>query len=204
MFMTAPMGNCKSAGERFFRLYYKHCVTPDLDTLFNLLNAIHSLNDKLRKATGESFFEYDEFLALKALRNLFHHEIELINEIRIFSVDELPSIATDLLFMCLIPNKLIPLLCKRVDKKDEAAIRSTFKWYGGIVNINPCIFNFSVHTFEKLQALNLKLEGEEYAKFESTYQSEEEDGRSHFVTGNLTCHAENVEKILSMTLIDRD
>lgn len=132
-------------------------------------------------------------MALKALRNLFQHEIELISEIRIVPVDKLPSIATDLLFMCLIPSNLIPLLCKRTDKKEEAAIRSTFKWYGGVVNINPCVFNFGVLTFEKLQALNLKLEGEEYTRFERTYQSEEEEGRSHFVTGNLTCHGGNVE-----------
>jgi hypothetical protein len=74
------MESSQAAAERFFRFYHRYCIEPDQDTLFNLLNSIHSLNDRLKKATGEHFYECYEFLTLKALRNLFHHEAELVNE----------------------------------------------------------------------------------------------------------------------------
>ena len=86
--MDATIAACK----RFFRLYHKHCVSPDPDTLFNLLNGIHSLNDKLNSSRKENFFKCSEFIALKALRNLFHHQEELINALRIIPVNDLPPI----------------------------------------------------------------------------------------------------------------
>lgn len=203
---TATIASCKSAGERFFRLCHKHYVEPDIDTLFNLLNSIHSFNDKLRKATGEHFFELNEFIALKALRNLVHHQAELINEVRIFPVAKLPPINTDLLFLCLIPSNLVLLSFEQMDKKrrecEEIIIRSTLKWYGNVVNINPCLFNFAIHAFERLKTLDIKLKGDEYAEFENSYQFEEEAGYSHFITGNISCHAGNVEDILATAFAD--
>jgi len=50
--MTAQAENNKPIFERFFRLYNKFCNQQDADSLFNLLNAIHSLNDRLNKSTG--------------------------------------------------------------------------------------------------------------------------------------------------------
>ena len=191
------------AGERFFRLYHKHCVSPDEDTLFNLLEAIHSLNDKLQKATSDNFFDCHEFTVLKALRNFFHHESELINEVRSISVANLP-ISTDLMFLCLVPTNLVLQSIDQLDKKrrmqEEAIIRSTVKWYGNVANINPCLFNFAVHAFVKLRAMNFKIEGDEYAEFERSYQFEEDEGHSHFVTGDINCHAGNVEKVISAAL----
>jgi len=194
--------SCQAAGERFFRLYSKHCVRPDVDTLFNLLNSIHSLNDKLNGATGKNFFDNSEFVALKALRNLFHHEIELINEIRLIPVNKLPAITTDLLFLCLVPSRLVVSSFEKIEKKrrvrEENVIRNTLKWYNTVVNINPCIFNFAVHTYQKLMQLGLELRGAEYLDFQSSYEFEEENGYSHFVTGDIGCHAGSVEKLLEV------
>jgi hypothetical protein len=39
-----------AAAERYFRAYHRHCTRPDEDSLFDLLNALHSLNDKLSKS----------------------------------------------------------------------------------------------------------------------------------------------------------
>jgi hypothetical protein len=196
---------CKFAGERFFRLYHRHCVSPDDDTLFSLLTAIHSLNDKLQKATSDNFFECHEFIVLKALRNLLHHEAELINVVRSISVANLP-ISTDLMFLCLVPKSLVFQSIEQLDKKrrvqDEAIIRSTLKWYGNVVNINPCLFNFAVHAFEKLRAIGFKIEGDEYAEFDCSYHFEEDVGRSHFVTGDINCHAGSVEEVLSVAFAD--
>lgn len=201
--MTGPlMESCQAAGERFFRLYHGHCVEPDKDTLFNLLNSIHSLNDRLRKATGEHFFNCNEFVALKALRNLFHHEAELVNEVRIIPVEKLPPVSTDLLFLCLVPNRLVLLSFEQLDRKrhthEEETIRSTLKWYRNVVNINPCVFNFAVHAFEKLKALGVQIGGNEYAEFQASYEFEEEAGHSHFITGDIICHAGSVEEVLAV------
>jgi hypothetical protein len=46
----------EAAGERYFRLYCKHVTQPDVDTLFNLLEGMHSLNDRLGKQTGGKVF----------------------------------------------------------------------------------------------------------------------------------------------------
>lgn len=196
------MESCQAAGERFFRLYHGHCVEPDKDTLFNLLNSIHSLNDRLWKATGEHFFSCNEFVALKALRNLFHHEAELINEVRIIPVEKLPSVSTDLLFLCLVPSRLVLLSFEKLDRKrcahDKENIRSTLKWYGNVVNINPCVFNFAVHAFEKLRAFGVQIGGDQYAEFQASYEFEEEAGHSHFITGDIICHAGSVEEVVAV------
>lgn len=71
---TQTDNNNKSIFERFFRLYNKFCTQQDADSLFNLLNAIHSLNDRLNKSSGDNFFQNNEFISIKALRNLFHHQ----------------------------------------------------------------------------------------------------------------------------------
>jgi hypothetical protein len=195
-----------NAGERFFRLYHRHCVEPDQDTLFALLNAAHSLNDRLEKQTGSNFFGCNEFIALKALRNLLHHETELKHEIRILPVRELPLITTDLLFLCLVPRQLVERSIEQIGRKrreqDEAIIRSTLKWYGNVVNINPCIFNFAVHVFEKLRSLGLELNSDEYVEFSTSYQYEAEHGHSHFVTGDIGCNVGSVEQLLAVAFAD--
>lgn len=196
------MKSCQAAGERFFRVYHKHCVKPDKDTLFNLLNSIHGLNDKVRKATGGLFFGCNEFIALKALRNLFHHEVELVNEVRIIPVEKLPLLSTDSLFLCLVPRDLVLQSFEQLERKrrahEEGIIRSTLKWYGNVVNINPCVFNFAVHVFEKLQALGVQVGGDEYAEFQARYEFEEEAGHSHFISGDIICHAGSVEQVLAV------
>jgi len=196
------MESCQAAGERFFRLYRWHCVKPDKDTLFNLLNSVHSLNDRLRKATGEHFFNCNEFVALKALRNLLHHEAELVNEVRIIPVEKLPPVSTDLLLLCLVPSRLVLLSFEQLNRKrrahEEEVVRSTLKWYGNVVNINPCVFNFAVHAFEKLRASGVQIDGGEYAEFQASYEFEEESGQSHFITGDIICHAGSVEEVLAV------
>lgn len=196
------MKSCQAAGERFFRVYHKHCVKPDKDTLFNLLNSTHGLNDKVRKATGGHFFGCNEFIALKALRNLFHHEVELVNEVRIIPVEKLPLLSTDSPFLCLVPRDLVLQSFAQLERKrrvhEEGIIRSTLKWYGNVVNINPCLFNFAVHVFEKLKTLGVQVGGDEYAEFQASYEFEDEAGHSHFIAGDIICHAGSVEQVLAV------
>lgn len=190
------------AGNRFFRLYHKHCVSPDNDTLFNLLNATHSLNDRLNNNLDKNFYDSYEFISLKALRNLFHHQEELINGVRIVPVDQLPSLSTDMLYLCLIHSdtviKSIEAIPKKRKAREESIIRDTLKWYKTVVNINPCIFNFAVKVYETFVANDIPLDGDEYLEFHSSYLFEEENQHNHYITGDIYSHAGGIDGVLDV------
>ena len=195
-------GATASAADRFFRAYEIHCVAPNADSLFNLLNALHSLNDKMIKEHKNNFFDLKEFVALQTLRNLFHHQSELLNDVRIIPVAKLPPITTDLLFLCLtsraLVEKAIDGIPKKRKPKDELMTRKSLKWYGNVVNINPCIFNFAVHVYEKMKSLKIDLESEAHAVFQESYDFEKHAGHSHFISGDIACHAGSVTTVLEI------
>lgn len=198
--MESSLKSTEAAAERFFRQYYKHCTAPDSDTLFNFLNAAHSLNDKLSKSHNKGFFDIEEFTAIKALRNIFHHEGELISEVRVIPANKLPPITTDLLFLCLVPSKLIEqsieLIGKKYREKEEEIIRSVVHWYGSLANINPCIFNFAVKVYEMVVSEGIKVTGEDFKEIENSYRFEIENGYFHYVTGKIMCSAGDTEEVL--------
>lgn len=188
-----------AAIDRFFRSYFNHCVTPDRDTLLNLLNALHSLNDKLQKEVGRNLFGSANFIALKALRNLFHHHTELIHEVKIIPVEDLPPMTTDLLIICLVPRTLVECASAETDRKyreQVAAAFDAFKWYGSIVNIQPCLFNVAVDVFELVADLGTAPSSETYGLFLDSYRREEQNGHEHRVTGDLWCSAGSIAEIL--------
>ncbi len=192
------MNMMDAATDRFFRAYKKHCIAPDEDTLFNLLNALHSFHDKFREVTKSDLFALPNFLALKALRNLFHHEDELLQKIRVVSATGLP-ITTDLAFVCLIERTLVERAAEQERKyrdKILSAVLSAFKWYGSIVNIQPCVFNCAVDVFEAIQRFAINPSSAAYSDFEASYRFEEENDHSHRVTGDILCHASNVNEVL--------
>ncbi|MBE7692824.1 hypothetical protein [Tenacibaculum finnmarkense] len=193
------MNNIKSAFERFFRLYNKFVLQPDNDTLFNLLNAIHSLNDRLDNKS-DKFFKNNEFISLKAIRNLFHHQEELINELKIIPFRDIPNATSDLLYVCLIPNNLVEIAINGIGKeyreKERKIINLTFHWYNTVVNIYPAIFNFAVSVFEKSENLNIDFDCEEYLMFKDTYDNETNNGFSHRVTGKISCGPNDVDKVI--------
>lgn len=196
-----------SAAERFFRAYDNHCVAPDPDSLFNLLNAAHSLNDRLRREFNVNFFALKEFVALKALRNLFHHEEELVSQVRLVAAVSLPT-TTDLLFLCLVRKSLVERAIAGIEKTRRSAqeplVRGALKWYGDVVNLNPCIFNFAVHVYERVRTLGLQLDCPAYAKLQQSYEFEERNGHGHFVSGDILCHAGSVEAVLKTVFAEVD
>jgi hypothetical protein len=194
----ANVTNVSGAAERLFRTYHAHCTNADGDTLFAFLNALHSLHDRLRPA-GVTLFDIPEFSALKALRNLFHHQDELIHLVRIVPIGDMPF-TTDLLTMCVVPRELIERAIEGVEKRfreqaREAAGR-TFHWYGPAVNINPAIFNCMVKVYERLIAEGGPIGGEAFDEFQKSYLCEEANGFSHLVDGRISVHAGNVDELL--------
>ena len=188
-----------AAIDRFFRLYFSHSVAPDQDTLLNLLNGLHGLNDKLQKDVGRNLFASSNFIALKALRNLFHHHVELVHNIKIIPVSDLPPMTTDLLVVCLVPADLIEQAATETDRRYREQVRSAFaafKRYGSIVNIQPCLFNVAVDVFELVAKLNVTPSSDAYMAFEQSYQFEEANGHDHRVSGNIWCSAGSVTEVL--------
>lgn len=194
-----------SAVGRFFRYYYKHSTAPDADTIFELLNSLHSLNDKLKSKLKVDLFDSPYFIALKSLRNFVHHEDEIYSEIRIINQEDI-AFTSDLMYLCLIKTdtveKAINGLDKRRRKVDEATIRSEFKWYDNVVDINPTVFNCAVHVFEKIKSLDIDIQDDCYEEFSDSYAMEEEMGYNHFVTGIISCHPADMEKLRAINFND--
>lgn len=189
------MNALQSATDRVFRAYYNHCQSSDEDTLFNLLNALHSFNDKLKFERNEDLFGSVSFVGLKALRNLFHHHAELLHQIKLISGAGLP-ISVELARLCLVERTLIERAANFPRERSPSTVMTAFKWYGTIADIEPCIFNVVVDVYEKVDALGVPPTSEEFEAFEQSYRREEEDGLNHRVTGDITCRAGDVSTIL--------
>lgn len=196
------LGAAEAAAGRIFRVYERHCVAPDLDTLHDLLNALHSLNDRLEKAVGHDLHDIEEFIAVKVLRNFTHHQEEVRANVRV-----VPTPAqSDLMIMCVVRRDQVERAIQNVRGKwqpaSRAACESRFHWYGDAVNINPCLFNLVVRVYEHINALGLSPPDEDVRSLSAAYSLEEEQGHSHFVDGRLTARAGDVEAILSRIVAD--
>lgn len=191
--------NVGAAAERFFRNYYAHCVRPDRDTLFSLLEAGHSLNDRLKIGADIDFFDFEEFLALKCLRNYFHHQQELRHVVKLVEIADYP-IVTDLAVLCLIHSDIVEAAIQEVPvkhrPKTRTAYQAVFHWYGSIVNINPSIFNFVVLAYERLKDRGIPLTGDAVERFEASYHYEKENDMSHLVDGMLATSVGSISKLL--------
>ncbi|KPH04481.1 hypothetical protein CO657_23570 (plasmid) [Rhizobium acidisoli] len=192
--------NASATAERLMRAYHIHCVAPDPDTLFRFLEAAHSANDRLKKSAGVEFIDIPEFIALKCLRNFFHHHDELRHVVRVVPTAGLP-ILTDLLFMCLAPrdliNEAIVQAPDRFRAQTQAACDFAFHWYGTTVNINPCLFNFVVHAYERLVEASIPISGDEADEYRRSYDFEAQAGQSHFVDGRISTTAGSLDDLLS-------
>jgi hypothetical protein len=200
MATATDLANVSAASERFFRLYHAHCIAPDRDTLFSLLGAGHSLNDRLKAAAGIDFLDFQEFVALKCLRNYFHHQQELRHVVRLIPIGDYPVI-TDLVVLCLLPKQIVDAAIEessdRYRKETQQACENVFHWYDPVVNINPCLFNFVVLVYERLCVARIPLVGDAVEQFEASYRYEEAIGSSHFVDGILSTYAGNLNELLS-------
>lgn len=182
---------------RFFRSYHVHSTEPTVDTLFNLLNVLHSLNDRLRKQTRVGLFDCDEFLALKALRNFFHHEAELPSKI---AVVPLISGMTDLLFMCLARSEHVSraFANPRISAEERSRMESVIRFYGPVADLNPCVFNCAVKVFEKVESLGIApKDNPAYEEFKASYEYESQECLPHLVNGRLRVPVADIPALLA-------
>jgi len=188
--------------ERLFRKYYLHCTAANEDSLFDLINSIHSVNDKISKSHGVNFFSHNGFVVVKALRNLFHHSAELINKMVVLNRAENLVFETDLMHLCLINRDIVDAAVAEIEPKyqetERKIVNDELLWYGEIADINPLIFNMIVYIFEMARSEEIALNGSEYVIFAESYDFEESQGYSHYIDGKISSHSGNSSKIIAL------
>lgn len=198
---TSAVKAATAAADRFFREYSRHCQAPSEDTLFGFFNAAHSLNDKIKSSSGKSLLDFDEFHAVKAFRNFYHHQDELQYSIKVIARDGMPSLICELMHVCLIHRDSVEASIAGIQERyrEESAerIRRTLNWYGDFVDINPCIFNLAVEAFELVQECEMHMCSDAYFDFCDSYAMEEAAGLKHKVAGIISCHASDMDEVLA-------
>lgn len=194
---SAALKSAANAAARLFRAYEGHNRAAGPDTLFLLLTAIHSLDDRLQKAGIAGFEKLEEFAALRALRNFAHHQDEITANVCI-----IPSpVDSDLAFLCLVRREQIERAIEMVVARWRPSVRTAcearFHWYGDAVNINPCLFNFMVLAYEHLVAADVQVDPAAIEAFEASYRFEAREGLPHLIDGRLSAPAGEIDPMLS-------
>ncbi|NQE51879.1 hypothetical protein [Herbaspirillum rubrisubalbicans] len=198
----APKAGTIPAIERFFRKLDIHAQENTLDSLFDLLNALHSMNDKMNGEYRANLFDIPEFLIMKALRNYYQHQDEVGSEIRFFHHDEAPIISS-LMTMCLIERTSLRKAVEAEDIKGDRdakieAMEKALSWYGAVVDINPCLFNLGVHVCMKVENLGIddSLTDETFTEFYGGYVSDKNSGVNIFVDQGFSTSIGAMGKVL--------
>jgi len=175
--------------DRFFRSYSKYLESYDEDSLFVLLNSLHSLNDRLKAEYEINLFKIDEFIVLKAIRNYIHHQSEMKNCLTSFPATEIMPIQTDLMFMCLIIksdlDNSIEGIASKFRNSHKEKIENTVHYYGSVVNIGHVIFNMAAKLMDLLDQNSIQGESEEYYRNYECMTFDKENGHSITVSGKL-------------------
>jgi hypothetical protein len=177
--------DCLAEIKRFFKYYAGYCQSPDPDAVREVLASTYSINDKLRKAGYPDFFDSDEFLAIKAIRNHAIHQSEIHNKARALPLASRVQIQADLTILCLIPKDVMALISEGVGQRGKSAIENSCVYYKNYVDIYPCIFNFGVQLFLYTEKNSLEVDTIEYLEFKSSIDYERKNEYPHHVKGGF-------------------
>lgn len=186
--------DCLAEIERFFKNYIKFCKSPEPDAVREVLASIYSLNDKLQKAKYPNFFDDENFVALKAIRNYAIHQAELYNNSKALPLISTSPIKADLNILCLLPKTTIEKICNNSNEKSVSAIKKVCIFYKEYVDIYPSIFNFGVKLFLYTEKYNFDIKSKEYSDVKNSIEYERKNGLPHFVIGGI--------KLLDETSVD--
>ncbi|VVS90988.1 hypothetical protein [Desulfoluna spongiiphila] len=177
--------------DRFYRLYMKYVHEYDFDSLFNLLNALHSLNDKLKliKKHKVNLYDFEEFLTLKAIRNYLYHQEDARNRLIVAPISPDMPFQTDLAILCLITKSdldaAINGIEKRFRKDHKEIINKMVHFYGDTVNISHVIFNMASKLILFLNENGIHGKSEEYLENKMAVESDINNDYSITVSGKL-------------------
>lgn len=203
-----PHSDTHASTARFFRTYVVFVEGCSRDALFLWLEAMHSMWDRLKTRHDVDLLEFDEFKALKCLRNYFHHHAELKHKLKVLRCEGV-NLISDLMVLCLIPLEQVQAaLAAESDKHREqvrTAMTSVFRQYGHVININPAVFNLSARTSLILDEKGLEpVDCPAYEQLRSSMDFETQNGHSHFVTGDISCRVGDVELLLERLMTVED
>ncbi|EHV2843292.1 TPA: hypothetical protein ACOJRH_005164 [Vibrio harveyi] len=197
--------DCIAEAKRFFKYYDRFCQSPDSDDLRELLASAYSANDKFRKAGMGNFFESKEFLSIKAIRNFFIHQAELLNETKSLPVISDVPISGDTNIVCLVPSERFELIKEASNEAANDSFNETMVFYRDFVDIYPCIFNFGVKFYFFIKALDFNLNTEEVLKLENSLEFERKNGYSHYIGGRISLPLGGcIDEFLAKNLISMD
>ena len=190
--------------DRFYRAYSKYLHSYDNDSLFNLLNSLHSLSDKLKSDFCVDLLKMNEFVTLKTIRNHLHHQSEMNNALTTIPLEEITPLQTDLLFMCLIAKDDLDSSIEGVSKKyiqqTKAIIYKTVHFYGHVVNISHVIFNMAAKLMVILGENKISGVSKEYLYNHERMVFDISNGYSVTVCGKIYSSINNVGKIEDILL----
>lgn len=201
MARTVTKDDCLAEITRFFKYYVTYCKSPDPDAVREVLASTYSINDKLRKAGFPNFFDSDEFLTIKIIRNYAIHQAEIYNNTRALPLVSYVPIEADLSILCLIPKNIIDTICESLNFKQKNSIKKSCVYYERYVDIYPCIFNFGVQIFLYTEEHSLGIGTREYLDFKESIEFEREHNYPHQVKGGFSLpHGGNVDDFIENSL----
>jgi hypothetical protein len=177
--------DCLAEIKRFFKYYSSFCQSPDPDSVREIFACAYSVNDKARKAGYPNFFDSDEFLAIKALRNYAVHQAEIYNRARALPLVSTVPIEAELNILCLVPKEVIERVLESSNSQSAAAIKNACVFYKDYVDIYPSIFNFGVQLFLWTEAHQLTVDTKEYREYANSIEYERENNYPHHVVGGV-------------------
>lgn len=177
--------DCLAEIKRFFKYYMAYCQSPDPDTVREVLASTYSINDKLRKAGYPNFFDSDEFLTIKAIRNYAIHQAEIYNNARSLPLASKVPVEAHLSVLCLIPKDVVEAICENTNLEGRAAIKKSCVYYKNYVDIYPCIFNFGVQLFLYTERNKLGVDTSEYLEYKISIEFERKHNYPHHVKGGF-------------------
>ena len=193
--------DCLAEIKRFFKYYYAYCQSPEPDSVREVLASIYSINDKVRKAGYPNFFDSEEFLAIKAIRNYAIHQAEIYNEAKALPIVSKVPLNAELKILCLLPKDVVEAIFESTDLKNQNAIESTCVFYKKYVDIYPCIFNFGVQLFLYTENNSLEISSNEYLEFKNSVEYERKHNYPHQIAGGFSLpHGGNIDEFIDNCL----
>lgn len=187
------------AVARLCRAYVAFLESPTEDSLFNWSNALHSMHDRVPEGMRDDLFKLNEFVAMKALRNHFHHGGEVPHVVKPLPIGE--PLESELRILCLIDRAAAEAAIEgiemRYQAREQPMARQAMKWYATCVNLYPAIFNLMVHVVLLAQKHDVTPDDEAFKRLEERVEFDKASGYSVTVTGELLCHAGSVDTVLA-------
>jgi hypothetical protein len=185
MSLKITRDDCLAEIKRFFKHYSSFCQSPDPDSVREVFASAYSVNDKVRKAGYPNFFNSDEFLTVKAMRNYAVHQAEIYNRARALPLVSTVPIEAELNTLCLVRKAVMERVLESTSARSATAIEKTCVFYRDYVDIYPSIFNFGVQLFLYTEVNQLAVESREYLEFAKSIEYERSNNYSHQVTGGI-------------------